>query len=101
MILELTHPIARTVTTWAELCDRTEAVAGNKPPGTPVRKIIRTAPTTNKPMEEPTIRNTGFNKLVKRDEGVYENITRSGSDKRDVSADDPASLRDIAAKLPD
>lgn len=48
-----------------------------------VRKIISrisiSCPRTNS-----EIRDLGFTKLVKRDDGVYENVTRRGSDSRYV-----------------
>ena len=55
----------------------------------------------NTPIGDAGIKDIGFTKLVKRDDGVYENVTRSGSEKRYARADDPSSMRDIARKLPD
>lgn len=101
VILEVIHPIAAPVSTWGELCSLAAVDTGTTPADTPVRKIIRTPPMANTPMGDSAIKDTGFTKLVKRDDGVYENVTRSGTDKRYVRSDDPGSMADIARKLPD
>ncbi len=40
-------------------------------------------------------------KLVKRDEGVYENVTRTGKESRYMEAGKPETLPDIQRKISD
>ena len=84
-----------------ELCALAKIQPGDTLPDAPVRKVILQAPMANTPIGDAGIKDIGFTKLVKRDDGVYENVTRSGSEKRYARADDPSSMRDIARKLPD
>ena len=99
--LKVVHSITTEVATWAELCALAGIEPGSTPADAPVRKVILQAPMANTPIGDAGIKDIGFTKLVKRDDGVYENVTRSGTDKRYVRADDPNSMRDIARKLPD
>ena len=46
-------------------------------------------------------RNLGFTKLVKRDEGVYENVTAVEGEKRYMRSDDPDSVPHIHRKVKD
>ena len=38
------------------------------------------------------LKNLGFTKLVKREQGVYENVTATGNEKKYMKPDDPSSL---------
>ena len=100
VILEVVHAIAAPVETWGVLCTLAATDPGNTPTDTRLRKIIRTPPMANTPMGDAAIKDTGFTKLVKRDDGVYENATRSGSDKRYVRSDDPAPCATSPASCP-
>jgi putative FmdB family regulatory protein len=54
----------------------------------PVRKII-SRPNISTPKTNSELRDLGFTKLVKRDDGVYENVTARGGDHRMVIRDKP------------
>ena len=47
------------------------------------------------------LRNVGFTKLVKRDDGVYENVTAIEGEKRYMRSDDPDSIPHIHKKVRD
>jgi hypothetical protein len=47
------------------------------------------------------LKNLGFTKLVKRDDGVYENVTRTGTEKRFMKSDDASSMPHIHKKVSD
>jgi hypothetical protein len=47
------------------------------------------------------LRNQGFTKLVKRDDGVYENVTRSGNEARYMRRGQSDSLPHLAKKIGD
>lgn len=66
----------------------------------PVRKII-SRPNINTPKTNSELRDLGFTKLVKRDDGVYENVTARGSDHRMVMRDKPETLPDLSKTIKD
>jgi hypothetical protein len=47
------------------------------------------------------LKNVGFTKLVKRDDGVYENVTATGNEKRYMVRGDPTSLPNLKDKIGD
>ncbi len=64
-----------------------------------VRLISRTfvsTPTTNT-----ELKGMGFTKLVKRDQGVYENVTATGKESRYMEAGKPETMPDIKRKISD
>jgi putative FmdB family regulatory protein len=66
----------------------------------PVRKLISrvgiSAPKTNG-----ELRDLGFTKLVKREDGVYENVTARNGDSRFVRRDRPETLPDLSKTIRD
>ena len=68
--------------------------------GRPVRKLIsRTNIST--PRTNAELKDLGFTKLVKRDDGVYENVTARDGDSRYVLRDKPGTLPDIKKTIRD
>ncbi len=59
------------------------------------RSFVR-APKTNV-----ELRDMGFTKLVRRDDGVYENVTARGGESRYMRRDDPGSLPDLGRTISD
>jgi putative FmdB family regulatory protein len=57
----------------------------------PVRKIISRS-NINTPKTNSELRDLGFTKLVRRDDGVYENVTARGGDSQLVIRDKPETL---------
>ncbi len=47
------------------------------------------------------IRDMGFTKLVKRDDGVYENVTRRGRESRYMEAGKPETVPDLSKIISD
>ncbi|CAN0496777.1 unnamed protein product, partial [Phaeothamnion confervicola] len=47
------------------------------------------------------LKNQGFTKLVKRDKGVYENVTATGSEQRYMKAGDASSMPHLHKKIGD
>jgi putative FmdB family regulatory protein len=68
--------------------------------GGPVQKLISriniSTPKTNR-----ELRDLGFTKLVKRDDGVYENVTARNGDSRMVIRDKPETLPDLKKTIRD
>lgn len=99
--LEVVHSIQKNLATWQELCDQAGISTGDTRPDAPVRKVITMAPMASTPKTNADLKNMGFTKLVKRDDGVYENVTRTGTEKRYMRADDPSSIPHIHKKVSD
>jgi hypothetical protein len=81
-IVEVTHDVGATLRTWGELCYVTGISPGRTDPGSPVRRVLRSAPAVSRTVSDSELREAGFTKLVRRDDGVYENVTASGDEKR-------------------
>lgn len=68
--------------------------------GGPVKRLISGAyvstPTTNS-----EYKNMGFTKLVKRDDGVYENVTRRGGDAKYMEAGKPETMPNLSKTITD
>ncbi len=65
-----------------------------------VRKIMsRVASSVAKSDGE--LRDMGFTKLVRRDDGVYENVTRRSGDSRYMIRDKPETIPDLRRTITD
>lgn len=60
----------------------------------PVRKILSRF-YVSAPRGDAAIRDKGFTKLVRRDDGVYENVTARNGESRYVRCDKPETLPNI------
>ena len=90
--LEVIHSINDRVNTWGDLCARAGFDPGDTDPDTAVRKVITTPPMANMPVGNADLKNLGFTKLEKRDDGVYENMTRTGTESRYVKHGDSSTM---------
>ncbi len=100
-IVEVTHRISEKLTTWGEVCERVDHPVGDVPTDSAVERVILTAPMANTPIGDAGIKDLGFTKLVKRDDGVYENVTRTGTESRYAVAGDPSTMPHLSKKLGD
>lgn len=100
-VVEVIHKIHEQVSTWGEVCERSGIDPGNTDRATPVHKIFRHAPMANTPVSDSHLKNLGFTKLVKRDDGVYENVTRTGTESRYMRAGQPETLPHFHKKISD
>jgi predicted nucleic acid-binding Zn ribbon protein len=98
--VEVFHPMNEKLRTWGELCARAGISAGDTPEDAPVEKLI-SAPGLSFPSGNSKLKEMGFTKLVRRDKGVYENVTASGDESRVMRADDPSSVPDLSRKISD
>ena len=80
--VEVTHDIAVMLRTWGEVCYLAQLQPGNTDPGAAVQRVIRSAPALAINESNQELRNQGFTKLVKRDEGIYENVTAVHGESR-------------------
>jgi hypothetical protein len=100
-VVEVTHSISEKMKNWGEVCELASLELGDLSADEPVEKIILTAPMANTPIGDAGIKDLGFTKLVKRDDGVYENVTRTGTESRYAVAGDPSTMPHLSKKLGD
>jgi hypothetical protein len=100
-VVEVTHSISNKLTTWGEVCELANLPLGGVAVDEPVERVILTAPMANMPIGDAGIKDLGFTKLVKRDDGVYENVTRTGTESRYAVAGDPSTMPHLSKKLGD
>ena len=93
--VEVVHSMQEDVSTWGDLCGRIGKEPGETPPGAPVERILQPA-SLSMPAGDAKLRELGFTKLVRRDKGVYENVTAGHGDNKVMTADDPSSTPTLA-----
>ena len=99
--VEVVHPMDATLSMWGEVCFVAQIPLGDTDPEAPVRRVITAAPAGHVPVGNTTIKEKGFTKLVKRDEGVYENVTATDDEARYMKAGDPSTRPHIHKKVGD
>ncbi len=65
-----------------------------------VKKLISCV-NINRPKTNTELKDLGFTKLVRRDDGVYENVTRRGGDAKFMVRDKPETMPDFKKTLSD
>lgn len=65
-----------------------------------VKKII-SRPFITRTRSDSELRDLGFTKLVRRDDGVYENVTQRGGESRYMIRDRPETLPDFKKTIRD
>lgn len=98
--VEVIHSIKEKIKTWGQLCELTGIDQGDVAPETPITRLLYAAQVST-PTGNSHLKNIGFTKLVKRDDGVYENVTRTGDEKRYMTRGDAASLPNLKNKITD
>lgn len=68
--------------------------------GQAVRKLISLS-SISTPKGNSDLKNLGFTKLVRRDNGVYENVTATGKESRIWDASRPETMPDLRSKIGD
>ncbi|MEX2353935.1 MAG: zinc ribbon domain-containing protein [Gammaproteobacteria bacterium] len=99
--VEVSHTMEARLNTWGELCYVSRLALGDTDPLAPVKRLIKTAPAVSVPVFNSELKNSGFTKLVKREQGVYENVTATGDEKRYMKAGDKDSVPHFHKKIGD
>jgi hypothetical protein len=68
--IEVSHSIKQVLTTWHELCNAANIDPGDTPASAAVRIKISSPPMMNTPTGNSDLKNLGFTKLVKRQDGT-------------------------------
>ncbi len=92
--VEVQHTLSQKATTWGELCALASMPCGDTPPEAVVERLLF-APGLNTPRGDSDLKSLGFSKLVRRDHGVYENVTATNNESRYVNAGDNSTLPDL------
>lgn len=100
LTVEVQHPMNTTLRTWGEICYVAQIPLGETDPLADVRKLIR-APNISIPTGHSKLKESGFTKLVRRDAGVYENVTATSKEQRYVRAGERDSLPHLHKKIRD
>ena len=66
----------------------------------PIRKLISLS-FISSPKTNSELRDLGFTKLVKRDDGVYENVTRRDGDSRYMEKGKPETIPNLSKTIRD
>ena len=98
--VEVIHGMKESLSTWGELCSMARIEPGATPADSPVERLLFPV-GVNTPQGDSSLKNMGFTKLVKRDTGVYENVTRTGNESRYMNAGDASTLPNIKGKITD
>lgn len=98
--VEVVHSMTERLTTWADLCALTSISPGDTPADAPIERLLF-APGIATPAGDTKLKEMGFTKLVKRDTGVYENVTATNKESRYMKAGDSSTLPDIKSKISD
>ncbi|MGK0168487.1 MAG: hypothetical protein ACI9W2_000203 [Gammaproteobacteria bacterium] len=86
--IDVAHKMDAELTTWLEVCYVAQIPMGDTDPLSPVRRVLTRAPGMSVVKGNAELREQGFTKLVKREDGVYENVTAKGDEARVVHRDD-------------
>jgi hypothetical protein len=99
-IVEVRHGVNERMKTWGELCARALITPVGASLDAPVELVVH-APALSFPQGDSALKNQGFSKLVRRDTGVYENVTARDGQTKIVSADSPASGLNLGSSVGD
>ena len=86
--------------TWGEVCYAAQIGLGETDFESPVTKVL-SPPAIGISAGNAKLKELGFTKLVKRDDGVYENVTRSGDEHRYMKSGSPESMPHLHKKIGD
>ncbi len=74
---------------------------GDTDPSALVERVMKKAPGVAVQTFNSELKNEGFTKLVKRDDGVYENVTAIDGEKRFMKSGDKESIPHLHKKIGD
>ena len=99
-VVNVRHPVDMEVEIWGQVCFLAQISLGEIPYDEPVYKIL--SPTRIiKAHSNSELKERGFTKLVKRDAGVYENVTALDGESRYMVSGNSSSLPHFNKKIRD
>jgi len=94
------HPMAVELKDWGELCYVAQLSLGDTDPAAPVVRQIGT-PYVHVATGPSQLKELGFTKLVRRDAGVYENVTALDGESRYFKAGKKSTAPHLHKKIRD
>ena len=101
LTVEVVHSMSENLKTWGDVCRKAGISSGLTQLSAPVKRVFNSAPMMNTPTGNAELKNVGFTKLEKRYDGTYENVTRTGTEKRFLNPKDPSSMPHLGKKIKD
>ena len=101
LTVELSHPMDADLNIWGQVCYVAGIPLGDTDPMASVHRVFTRAPGAIVKTGDAELRNNGFTKLVKRDKGVYENVTAIHGEKRYMVQGDNDSVPHLHRKVKD
>ncbi len=98
--VEVFHSMSEELSTWGELCEAAGLPIGETAPESAVERILYPVGLAM-PQGNAKLKELGFTKLVKRDTGVYENVTATDNEKRYMTRGDASSVPSFHKKIRD
>lgn len=98
--VEVNHSADTVIRNWGKLCFAAQCPLGETDPLAPVSKVLQAVAIIT-PTSDSELKSKGFTKLVKRDTGVYENVTALDGEKRYMEFGDPSSIPDLKKRIRD
>jgi hypothetical protein len=99
--IEVVHSMKANLSIWGEVCYVAQIPLGDTDPSAPVRRVLSSPPAGHVPVGNSTLKEKGFTKLVRRDDGVYENVTATGDEARYMKRGDASTLPHLKKKIGD
>lgn len=96
--VEVYHEMSIQLKFWGEICFVSQTPIGETDFFASVRKVISPV-GINIPVSNTYLRENGFTKLVKREDGVYENTTALDGEKKFMIAKDKSSIPHFYKKV--
>ena len=99
-LVRVCHPVDTEIEIWGQLCFVAQIPLGKIPYDEPVQKYLSPVGIINS-QSNLDLKEKGFTKLVKRDEGVYENMTATNGESRYMHVGDPSTVPHLHTKIKD
>jgi len=99
--VEVEHTLQAKLSNWGEVCFVAQLPLGETDPLAPVERLVKYPPNITFTVANSELKNHGFTKLVKRDNGVYENVTATDEESRYMKRGDKDSIPNLHKKIKD
>ena len=100
-IVEVSHDAGVTLRNWGEVCFLAQLDPAGTDPSEPVVRIIASPPAVTVSTSDRELKEMGFTKLVRRDDGVYENVTADDGEEKYMVRGRKESMPHLHKKIRD
>jgi predicted nucleic acid-binding Zn ribbon protein len=100
LTVEVVHSMKEDLHSWSEVCKLAGRALGDTAADAKVERMIY-AVGLALPTGDAKLKELGFTKLVRRDKGVYENVTAHDGEKKYMTSDDASSVPKFSDRIGD